>query len=192
MLFHYGHALNELGELTQDPKQYELAINTLIPLYNKLPTDMSIVLELAIAHIGYGEFSSNVAHLERAITLLEMLSKRHQDDDTVLVQLGYAKLLLAELIEDPSTQPRAQKLKSEAESAFLTAAQSGNGQACYYLACLYSIAGHLDLALEYLLRTEQMEGLPATEDIEHDEWLCNLGGYDPFEQFLAFRRGDSL
>lgn len=188
--FHYAHALNALGELTQDEKRYELAINTLTPLYNKLPTDMSIALELAIAHIGYGEFASNVGHLERAITLLEMLAQREKEDDIILTQLGYARLLLSELIDDPSTALKVKKLRSDAEGALIAAAQLGNGQACYYLACLYSITNHLDLALEYLLRTEQMEELPPIGDMEHDEWLCNLCGYDAFEEFLSGRRGE--
>ncbi len=187
-LFHYAHALNIAGDLTADEKSYEQASEILRTLFYKLPTDMRVVHELGISLSRFGELTSNLECLEEAIELFQTVSNRQAEDDGVLCLLGYTKLLLSELIDDPTLPAHAEKLKSSAESTLLSAAHLGNSEASYHLACLYSLTKHLDCAMEHLLRAEANSGLPSIEEVEHDAWLLNLEKYKPFIEFLTTRR----
>ncbi|MCH9609490.1 MAG: hypothetical protein S4CHLAM45_10120 [Chlamydiales bacterium] len=187
-LFHYAHALDLYADLMGEKSFFEQALEILRMLYQKLPTDLRIVYQLGLTLSHYGEITSEVEHLKEGIDFFEIVSRRETEDDEVLCQLGYAKLLLSELIDDPALPQSAEDLRNEAEIHLTQAAQLGNGDANYHLACLYSLSKNLDEALDRLQRARTSHSLPSIEEIEYDTWLYHLSSSDAFHTFIQSLR----
>ena len=188
-LFNYGSALDALGDQKGDEFYYDKAIHMLSHVYEKRPNSGRVRYQLALAYSHRGELTSNVENLYHAADLFEAVVRQEQDDDVVWCEWGYTLLNLAELISDPVHPEKGQELRKEAESRLMRAAKLGNGPANYHLACLYSLSGIYNVAMDYLKRAELSAALPAIEDIESDEWLEDLRQTTAFQEFLEFRRG---
>ena len=167
---------------------YDKAINLLGYVYEKKPNSGRVRYQLALAYSHRGELTSNVENLYHAVDLFEAILSQEHDDDVAWCEWGYALLNLAELIADPVHPEKGQELRKEAETKLMRSAKLGNGPANYHLACLYSLSGIKDVAMDYLKRAELSSALPAIEDIESDEWLEDLRQTTAFQEFLEFRK----
>ncbi|MCH9626421.1 MAG: hypothetical protein S4CHLAM2_00430 [Chlamydiales bacterium] len=184
-LFNLGCALDQLGDLTGDEEDYEKAICILSQVYTHRPDDGQICYHLALALSHFGELSAHVESLYQSVELFETLADADPEDATLWGDFGYTLLNLAELLYDPLSPEKGEGLRREAEKRLIHAAEIGNGDANYHLACLYSLAGLVESSLHFLKRAEEADVLPPGEDLEHDEWLANVRDTDLFKEFIV-------
>jgi tetratricopeptide (TPR) repeat protein len=189
-LYNWGCALNLLGDLTADEEDYSKAIDLLTKVFEKRPAELHVRYHLGLAFLHLGELTLNADCLMQAIELLESVTKVDPDDECALCELGYALVNLSELILDPVHPEEGEKMRREAEKSLLRAAEFGSGEACYHLACLYSLSGHYSACLCYLKKAGEANRLPSKEDLEHDEWLEGVRKTEAFQEFLTMQDQD--
>lgn len=183
-IYNYGCALDLIGDLNEDPRHFEKAVKIfqqilqLDPLFH--PARYS--LALALSHLGEALFDIDI--YQKAIEQFQILLEYDTEDDQVLLDFGMSLTNLGLLVHDPLHQERSQSLYCQAEVHLIQAAAMGNTQAYYQLAGLYSIAGHHDVAMQYLERARSCESLPGIEDLLHDDWLEALREKPSFRQFI--------
>ncbi|MFZ0565581.1 MAG: hypothetical protein WAM28_05295 [Chlamydiales bacterium] len=181
ILYSWGCALDLLGDITADPEDYEQAIEILTIAYQKEPNILNIRYRLALALSHYGELTSHIESIYRAIELFKSLPSQ---DESVLCDYGYTFLTLSELIYDANHPQKAMSFRREAEKRLMQAAEFGSGEAFYHLACLYSLSGLNETSIHYLEKADAMGCLPPIEDVEHDEWLEKIRHTRAFQEFL--------
>jgi len=184
ILYNWGCALDLLGDLTADEEDYARAIDLLTKAFEKRPSETHIRYHLGLAFSHLGELTSNADCLMQAADLLESVSRIDQEDENIFCELGYALLNLSELIFDPLYPEEGEKKRRDAERALIRAAELGSGDACYHLACLYSLSSLYEPSLHYLKKAEEVGRLPIKEDLEHDEWLEGLRSTEAFQDFF--------
>ena len=185
-LYNWGCALDQLGDLTGGEENYEKAIEILSQLHDENPQEPHFRYHLALALSHLGELTANVESLYQAVDLYLPLFETDQEDAILWGDFGYTLLNLSELVYDPVHAERGEELRREAEKRLLHAAEVGNSDANYHLACLYSLAGLVDASIHFLKRAEAMDALPPQEDLEHDEWLANVRETDLFKEFMMW------
>lgn len=183
-LFNWGCALDLLGDLTGEEEDFEKAIAIFSQLYENTLGEPRVCYHLALALLHLGELTADVEYLRRSIELFEPLAQSDLEDASLWTDLGYALLTLSELICDPVFPEKGEELRREAEKRLLHAAEIGNGEANYYLACLYSLAKLTDSSIYFLKRADELNALPSQEDLVQDEWLANVRESDSFKQFI--------
>lgn len=77
------------------------------------------------------------------------------------------------------------QLYLDAEQKITTAGKLGNPAAYYHLACLYSILGRTQEAMDLIKHSLSIKALPTLEELMEDEWLDNLRQTDSFNQFMS-------
>lgn len=189
-LYSLGCAYDMLGDVTANEEDYEKSIEILTKVYEKLPEAEYVRYHLGLALSHYGELTADVESLYQAKELLQSVIKSHGEDEILYCDLGYTLLNLAVLTQDPLHLEQSEELKREAEKILVHAAELGDGNACYHLACLYALSDYSESALKYLKLAEQREALPTCEDLESDEWLAQIRELEAFQEFLSLRRKD--
>lgn len=184
-LYNWGCALDLLGDLTGDEEDYGRAVEILNKIYEKDPAIQPVRYQLGLALSHLGEVTMNVDCLSQAIELLGSVAKEVQDDEQIFCELGSTILNLAELIYEPIHPQKGDAMRKNAEKILMYAASLGSGEACYHLACLYSLTGHYSVSIEFLKRAEQANCLPP--DLESDEWLAGVRETEAFQEFLMTR-----
>ncbi|MCC5831752.1 MAG: sel1 repeat family protein [Chlamydiales bacterium] len=186
-LYHWGCALDHLGDLSGDEEDYEKAIELLSRAHEANSQEAHVRYHLALALSHLGELTGNAESLFQSVELFEPLAETDVEDSTLWSDLGYALLNLSELVSDPIHPEKGEGLRREAEKRLLHAAEKGNGDANYHLACLYSLAGLVEASIHYLKRAESADALPPEGDLVHDEWLANVRETDLFKEFVYGR-----
>jgi tetratricopeptide (TPR) repeat protein len=189
-LYNWGCALDLLGEATGNEEHYSQAVDFLAKVLEKKPNQLHVRYHLGLALLHLGELIMNEECLIQAVELLEAVAKVDQDDSNVWCDLGYALLNLAEFELDSIFSERVEMRRCDAEKALLKAAKFGSGEACYHLACLYSIVSLCDASLQYLRKAEALGFLPEREDLEQDEWLETVRKTEAFHEFLMSLSND--
>ena len=188
-LFHYGIALDLLGAISEDEKNYEKAIEILSLVQEKVPDALTVRTQLALAHFHLGELTGETENHYRAIDLFESVLAIDREDEAAWCALGCALLNLSELVADPIHKDQEEELKQKAANALMRAAEWGNLEANYHLACLYSLSGKLEKSMEYLLKASHAGALPEREDLLEDEWLENVRTTEEFRIFYTRKWG---
>ncbi|MFC2049271.1 hypothetical protein ACFLR2_01190 [Chlamydiota bacterium] len=189
-LYNWGCAYDLLGDITGDEEHYGRGIDLLSKALDKKPSLLHVRYHLGLALSHLGELVLNADCLAQAIEFLETVAKIESDDENVWSDLGYALLNLAQAIHDPNNPQEGESRQREAEKALLRAAELGSGDACYHLACLYSLTGIHEAAFQYLHKADVADALPSLEDLEHDDWLDGIRHTQAFRDFLTLR-GDN-
>ncbi len=184
-LYNWGCAYDLLGDITGEEEHYGKAIDLLSKALDKKPSHLHVRYHLGLALSHLGELVVNADCLSQAIELLEAVAQIESDDENIWSDLGYALLNLAQAILDPHHPEEGESHRREAEKALLRAAELGCGDACYHLACLYSLTGFCDAALHYLAKADAADALPPLEDLEHDDWLDGIRDTQAFRDFLT-------
>lgn len=182
--YNWGCALDLLGDLTADEEDYAKAIDLLTKAFEKKPSELHVRYHLGLAFSHLGELTLNADCLMQAVELLEVVAKVDQEDECIWCDLGYTLLNLSELVFDSLHPEEGEKMRYEAEKALTHAAELGSGDACYHLACLYSLSGYYDASIHYLKKAEEADHLPSREDLENDEWLDGVRKTEAFQDFL--------
>ena len=109
-----------------------------------------------------------------------MAARQDKEDDAIFLEWGLACIHLAHHTLHADEQHYA-----DAEQKLIRAGQLGNLNAYYNLACLYSILGRYDEAMQLVRKAEKASALPPIEELLEDEWLDNLRQTKDFTEFLA-------
>lgn len=184
-LYNWGCALDQLGDIIGDEGIYGEAIDLLSRALEKSPSQLHIRYHLGLAFSHLGELTGDKECLSQAIEQLELVAKATEDDENVWCDLGYALLNLSQVHFDSFCPEEGESQKYEAEKVFLHAIELGSGDACYHLACLYSLAGLIPASIHYLKKAEAADCLPHAEDLVHDEWLQEVRKTEVFKEFLS-------
>jgi tetratricopeptide (TPR) repeat protein len=184
-MYHYGCALDILGDIQEEPSYIEKAIHTLTQVVQLDPHWKQARHHLALALFHLGEITLDVDLYEKATEYFYYLAEQDPEDEQIHIDLGITLTNLAQLIEDSHQLTRSQTLYKQAEHHFLQAAALGNTQSYYQLAGLYSIIQHYAHSLHYLERAKFYGTLPDLEDLLHDEWLEKLRETDDFSHFIS-------
>jgi len=186
-LYHYGCALDILGDFHDDDSYYRKSILILSQALEIDPTQMSVRYNLAISLSHYAECTGDSESFEHAFRNFQIIIEADVEDEIAWSDWGMALLSYAYLINDKIDPDRHSQLCRDAETKLINAAGLGNTQAYYPLACLYSITNRYDTAILFLERAEDAGTLPSTRDIMEDEWLEGLIKTEPFRNFLTYR-----
>jgi tetratricopeptide (TPR) repeat protein len=188
-LYNWGCAYDLLGDITGDEEHYGKAIDLLSKVLDKKPHLLYARYHLGLALSHLGELILNADCLIQAVELLDAVAKIESDDEDVWNDLGYALLNLTQILEDPVHPREADQKRHEAEKTLLHAAALGSGDACYHLACLYSLSGLYPSALQYLQKARTAHALPSIEDLQQDDWLKGVRSTEGFQDFLTLQEG---
>jgi tetratricopeptide (TPR) repeat protein len=183
-LYHYGCALDILGDFEEGTSYYERAIQVFMHILEVDPEHRHARHQLALSHFHLGEALSDVDCFTRSLEQFEFVVEEDEEDEVVWNDWGLALLTLSQLVEDPSQPDASRHLRQEAEIRLNRAASLGSVQAFYNLACLYSLSGRLSESLEQLVRARHHQSLPGVEDLSSDEWLEAVRELDEFQQLI--------
>ncbi len=184
-VYNYGAAFDLLGDLTEEPRHFEKAVQILSQVVQLDPNYQQARYNLALALSHLGEAMVDVEVYQKSIEIFQFLLDQNPEDDLVHLDFGMSLTNLGLLIYDVHHPERSQELYREAESHLMQAAALGNTQSYYQLAGLYSITGHYDHAMHYLERAQFSDTLPRIEDLLHDDWLEGVRQIPAFRQFIT-------
>lgn len=186
-LYHWGCALDMIGDLTIDEEAYEQAVEILKEVYREKPHEIQVCYHLGLALSHLGELSRHLESLEQAVQFLELVARSDSEDEMVACDLGYTYLNLSELIYDPVLPDKGETLRREAEKWLLKSVELGSEDAWYHLACLYSLANLCEASLYYLRKAQFAGYLPSNEELDQDEWLENVKKTPQYKEFQMLR-----
>ncbi|MBF8262612.1 MAG: hypothetical protein HW387_277 [Parachlamydiales bacterium] len=181
-LFQYAVALEWLGEGADDDNLYVRAIDLYLHVLLLDPETPKIHYHIALCFMRLGESSSEAEYLRRALHHFRLALRQDEEDQEVWLEWGLASIMIAQQSIDAQAM---QQSYADAEQKLIRAGQLGNINAFYNLACLYSVTGRYDEAMEFLRKAQKSDALPSIEEMIDDEWLDNLRHTDLFAQFLS-------
>ena len=181
-LYHYGCALDFLGDYEANSHFYERSIAILQRVLELDPSYSHAKYNLALAYAHLGEVMGENEPFHKAIEYFRQLIEEDGEDDLVWNDWGLALLNLSELTREGA--PGETHLREEAENKLLQAASLGCAQAYYNLACLYALMNCHQSAMFFLEKADANGGLPPLDDILQDEWLESLRQTDMFRHFI--------
>lgn len=181
--YSYACALDYYGDLIQKVKYIEHAVELFLHLLSIDPDYYSLHFALGVAYLHIGEIKEDVDSFKKSIDLFELFLEAIIEDEWAFHDVGLASLNLAVLIgEDDDSQCFFYFQK--AEQRLMQAVQLGNTPSLYHLACLYSLTGQFDFAMQYLELSKEKEILPSPEQLLEDYWLEDVRETHAFQQFF--------
>ncbi|MCH9626250.1 MAG: hypothetical protein S4CHLAM123_14460 [Chlamydiales bacterium] len=186
-LYNWGSALDHLGEITEEEEHFVGAVELFEKVLEQNLADFRVRARLGISLLHLSELTADHETLVRAIEHLSAAVEIEDDNELIICELGYALLNLSDFMYDETLPENGEHLRREAEKRLLQAAELGSGEACYHLACLYSLTGLYDASLQYLKKAEFYEALPSLDDLKRDEWLNGVKQTAGFQEFLTLR-----
>ncbi|MBA3722821.1 MAG: hypothetical protein H0W88_10545 [Parachlamydiaceae bacterium] len=184
-VYNYGCAFDLLGELNEDSRQIEKAVNILSQVVQLEPNYIHARYNLALALAHLGEITCDIEPYYKAIDHFHTILEVEHEDEMIHMDFGVSLINLALLVQDAHQPERSQAFFRQAEHHLMLAASLGNCQAYYQLAGLYSLTNHFSLAMNYIERAQFFGALPSFEDLVNDDWLDNLRETSSFRQFLS-------
>lgn len=181
-LFQYTTALEWLGEYSGDDIHYTRAADLYMHVLLIDPETPKIHFRIAMCFVRIAEYSMEAEYYRRALHYFSFAIRQDEEDDATWLEWGLALVHLAHRSYDPETM---QQCYLEAEQKLIRAGQLGNLNALYNLACLYSILGRHEEAMEFIYKSEKAFALPTVEEMLEDEWLDNLRNTNIFSEFLS-------
>ncbi|MCB1181119.1 MAG: hypothetical protein KDK55_03745 [Chlamydiia bacterium] len=184
-VFYLGEAYDFMGYLTKDEHLLRKGVNILenVTIYTPDFSKGLAAHALALSHLG--ELTENIDTLYHSLALFEAVLAKDHEDDAMWSSTGYTRFVLAKLVADPQHPEKREEHLAFAERDLAKGAQLGNGRANYYLACLYSLSGHLESSIDHLYRAGRRGALPSMERLMEDRWLEKVRQTSLFEDFLA-------
>jgi tetratricopeptide (TPR) repeat protein len=182
-LFQYAKTLDLYAEFFEEDLYYHKAIEIYSHILMVDPDFPEIHYHIALAHSHLGELTESLDYFYKALHFLKLAIKRNEDNDQILIDLGVTFINIAMYTGDAAEM---ESCYQEAESKFVKAAKSGNLQAYYQLACLFSLLGDAEQAMRFLIKAESFNALPTMEDLLADDWLEQVRASSSFMQFLDY------
>lgn len=182
--YHYGAALQMLGENYQDGELLERALKIFERLVDEEQLSPQVQHAIALTQFEMGEIHAELTPYIRALEAFQRLIQDQPDEGLFRLDYGAALTKFSTLLGDPHSQVRAQQLLREAEGQFLTAIMLGETHAFYELAGLYSLVGLYPQSIDYLRKARNGGVLPEKEDLYDDEWFVGLRATHEFQRFV--------
>lgn len=173
LLFHFGCALDFMGDVTGEEALYEQSIHALTKAIQIDPDHYPARFNLAVVYSHIGESFDDAKSLLSAARHFQALARLDSEDELVWQEWGITLMHLAEASQEDDNIVDLPLLE-EAEMKLHQALQLGALTPHYHLASIYSLRGQIDVALNYLERAIEEKTVPGIEEIEEDEWLDAL------------------
>jgi len=181
-LFEYACALDWLGEYSDEEKDFTRAIEVYSHVLLIDPDYPKIHERIAACYVQIGHSAGACESYKKALHHFRLAARSDEENDTIWLEWGMCLIHLAHHTIDTEFMDQ---LYLDAEQKISKAGQLGNPQAHYTLACLYSILGQTDEAMNFIRLALTAKALPMLEELLEDEWLENLRATESFAQFMA-------
>ena len=183
LLFYYGCSLDCLGDFSDESSYYAQSVHVLQEVISLDPDHFFARYHLAMALVHLGELEADADYFEQASIQFQNLVTQDGEDAQAWCEWGVCLVYLAELANQDGNQKDAHMFYEEAETRLLRAQALGGNQAYYQLACLYSLRGVFDKAMQYLEKSAYHEALPDADLLFSDDWIKGLRNTSPFKKF---------
>ncbi len=181
-LFEYACALDWLGEYSDDEKDFTRAIEVYSHVLLIDPDYPKIHERIAACHVQIGHAGGELENYKRALHHFRLAIRSDEENDSIWLDWGLCLIHLAQHTIDTEFMDQ---LYLDAEQKLSKAGQLGNSQAHYNLACLYSILGQTQVAMNFIHLALDAKALPMLDELLEDDWLENLRETQSFSQFIA-------
>ncbi|MFT4552517.1 MAG: tetratricopeptide (TPR) repeat protein [Chlamydiales bacterium] len=185
-LYHYGCAFDILGDFTDEEAHYERAVQVLSNVLTLDPSYSNARYNLALALSHMGEAGGSQECYQKANEYYHSIVLKDQEDEMAWNEWGLSLLNQAHLFFDDTDTDEFAVLCQDAENKLRHAAALGNLHSFYPLACLHSINGHYDAAMQFIERADHHDALPSMKDLMDDEWLDGLRTTERFRNFVSY------
>jgi tetratricopeptide (TPR) repeat protein len=180
-LFEYAKCLDLFADFFEEEHFYHKAIELFLHVLVAEPDYPKIYHRLGLAYSHLAELSHEVQNFHRAVYFFKLALKRNHEDDQVLVDFAISLINLADHSHETS---EIEAYFEEAKRKLFLAAQAGNGQAYYQLACLFSLNHDIEKSIFFLRKAENCLTLPSVGELLEDDWLDHVRSSPDFSQFL--------
>lgn len=181
-LVQYAKALEWLSEFSQENEPLYKALEIFSHVLLIDPDFPQVHLLIAQCNMLLGHQTGESDYYKKAISFFRLSSKQDEENEQVFLEWGICLIHLAHHVLDGDFM---HQLYLDAEQKITTAGKLGNPAAYYHLACLYSILGRTQEAMDLIKHSLSIKALPTLEELMEDEWLENLRQTDSFYQFMA-------
>lgn len=181
-LYQYALALEWLGDFTEEEVHFARSIEIFSHVLLIDPDFAQIHHRIALCYVQLGHLSGDSENYKRAIHFFRLAIRQEEEGDPIWLDWGLCLIHLAHHTLDTDFM---NQLYMDAEQKISRSGRLGNPAAHYHLACLYSILGRTEEAMELIHKALAARSLPYLEELLEDEWLDNLRATPAFAQFLA-------
>ena len=181
-LVKYAHALAWLSAFSMEEKQLSHALDVFLHVLLIDPDFRGIHHDIANCYAELGHRTGEAEYYKKGIAFFRLAARQDGESDQVWLDWGTALIHLAQCTQDRLI---AHQLYLDAEQKILKGGSLGHPAAHYTLACLYSIQGRTNEAMELIRTALSAKELPPIEELFEDEWLDNLRATESFAQFLG-------
>ncbi|MES2274296.1 MAG: tetratricopeptide repeat protein [Chlamydiota bacterium] len=181
-LYEYASALEWLGDFTEEEPHFARAIEIFSHVLLIDPDFPRLHHRIALCYMQIGHITGESEFYKRAIHFLRLSVRQDDENDQIWLDWGLCLIQLAHHTLDVDFM---NQLYVDAEQKINRAGRLGNSGAYYNLACLYSILGRPEEAMEFLRKALETRSMPSIDELLDDEWLDNLRATEAFAQFLS-------
>lgn len=181
-IYEYACALEWLGDYTHEESSYTRAIELFTHVLLIDPDFRGIHHRIGLCYMELGHLSEEAEFYRRAIHFFRLSIQRDEENEEIWHEWGSCLIHLAHHTIDTE---QMHQLYWEAEQKITKAGQLGASQAYYTLACLYSILGRTEEAMQLIYKALAAQSLPRVDEMLEDEWLENLCGTPQFAHFIS-------
>jgi len=182
-LFEYAKTLDLYADFFEEESHYHKAIEIFLHVLVINPDFPQIHYRLALVYSHLAELLQESQNFYRAVHFFKLALKRDENNDQILVDLAVTLMNIAQHTGDSG---EIESCYLEAEKKLTFAAQEGNLQSYYQLACLFSLKNETEKSLSFLKRADSFNALPSIEDLLEDEWLDHVRCLSAFKEFLLY------
>jgi tetratricopeptide (TPR) repeat protein len=181
-LYEYACALEWLGDFTEEESHYTRAIEIFSHVLLIDPDFPRIHHRIALSYSQLGHITGESEYYKRAVHFFRLAIRQDEENDQIWLDWGICLIHLAHHTLDSDFM---NQLYMDAEIKITKAGRLGNEGAYYTLACLYSILGRTQEAMELVYKALWARSLPPIDELLEDDWLDNLRATSAFAQFLT-------
>ncbi len=180
-LFYYACTIDLLGNHHEDPSIYSRAIEIFSHVLTIDPDFPMIHHRLGLAFLHIGELLDEPEYFQKALHCMRLSARKDEDNDQVLLDWAIVLINLSQCTADTSESGMRMR---EAELKLSQAAKLGNVQAYYQMACLNSLLGKYDKAMQCIEKAGAFHALPSLDELLQDDWLEGLRATSYFQEII--------
>lgn len=181
-LFEYASALEWMGEISADESYFSRAVEMYSQVLLIDPDYPTIHFRLGVCFVHLGHLALDREYYQKAIQSFALTVRQDEENERGWLEWGLCLVHLAHHTIDPDAM---NQFYFEAEQKIIRAGSLGDSNAHYHLACLYSILGRYEEAMNLIRQALRLRTLPPLEELLEDEWLENLRSTREFAQFVS-------
>lgn len=183
-LYHYGCALDLIGDDLEDEKKIEEAIIIFQHILKRDPECVLARLHLALSHTHLGETTGDVEPFYAACLHYEEVLHLDSEDEYAWYEWAVALTHIAYLTDEPIESAKKEEYLKKASSACVQALILGHEPALYQMTCILALSGDLEKACGFLERAMKAKVTPPIKDLLEDEWIEPLMHYPQFQTLI--------